>query len=144
MSEPARVALTEADVEAWINYASLCREVQGGTPLRISVAARVGVYRDIRTRFETATAAEQVAMASLGATWPQVERAWRLADYEGQQAWIAAAPLPGPMTGRSGDYARTIVQGDVTGHVQALEVHFGPFTATADLPMFPAEEPATP
>lgn len=142
-SETAHVALTESDVEAWIRYASLCREVQGGTPLRISVADRLGVYRTVQQRFEGGSTDEQVAMGALGSSWLQIQRAWILASYEEQQAWIADAPLPGPMTGSSVDYLRAIVTGDVAGHVRELERHFGPFTVQLDRPMFLDEDPTT-
>ncbi len=135
-SDEARVSLTEADVEGWIHYASLCREVQGGTPLRISVAGRVGAYRAIQDRFAKGSAEEQVAMAALGATWPQIRRAWLAADYETQQAWIADAPLPGPLEVDSIGYLKVIVASDVAAHVDTLRKHFGPFTAGPDRPMF--------
>jgi len=140
-SDAAKVSLTEADVEAWIRYASLCREVQGGTPLRISVADRVGVYRAIQERFAEGEPPEQRALASLGAVWLQIRRAWIRADYAEQQAWIGSAPLPGPMTATSSDYARAIVAGDVAGHVRTLTEHFGPFTIASDRPMFTSETP---
>jgi len=34
------LVLTESDIEGWISYASLCREVQQGGPLKLSVAHR--------------------------------------------------------------------------------------------------------
>lgn len=140
-SDEAAVSLTEADVEAWIGYASLCREVQGGTPLRISVADRVRVYRSIQARFKEASAPDQIAMAAIGPIWTKVKRAWPHATYDEQQAWIAAAPLPGPMTATSPEYAEAIVKADVAGHVAALRTHFGAFTGLADGPMFLTEDP---
>ncbi|MEN0063089.1 MAG: hypothetical protein AAGA48_13120 [Myxococcota bacterium] len=140
-ADKAQVSLTEADVEAWIRYASLCREVQGGTALRISVADRVGVYRAVQKRFDEGPADVQRALGALGAMWPQVERAWQRANYLEQQEWIGKAPLPGPMTATSSEYARTIVSGDVVGHVQTLRKEFGPFTVTQRAPMFLVEDP---
>ncbi|MEO0606305.1 MAG: hypothetical protein AAF211_33055 [Myxococcota bacterium] len=138
-SKGARLVLTEADVEGWIRYASLCREIQGGTALRISVADRVSAYRVIRERFAGATTVEQAAMAALGAAWPQIEQGWLSADYAAQQGFAGVAPLPGPLETNSIGYLAEIVGGDVTGHVAALETHFGPFTVTPDRPMFQAE-----
>ncbi|MEM6929094.1 MAG: hypothetical protein AAF602_19305 [Myxococcota bacterium] len=139
-SDGARIVLTEADVEGWIRYASLCREIQGGTALRISVADRVSAYRVIRERFAGASSDDQAAMAALGAAWPQIEEGWLSADYAAQQGFATTAPLPGPLETNSIGYLAAIVEGDVAGHVASLETHFGPFTVSADRPMFQAED----
>lgn len=142
-SAAAQVSLSESDVEGWIRYASLCREVQGGTPLRISVADRVRAYRAVKERFATGSVEVQVAMTALGAAWPRVEREWKMSGYGDQQAWILDAPLPGPLNTDSVGYLAAIVGGDVPGHVRSLEAHFGPFTLGSDEPMF-RQEDATP
>lgn len=122
-----RLALTEADIEAWIRYASLCREVQGGEPLRVSVADRVTVYRILMDRFDTGDRATQVALSGLGPHWSAIKDAWQAAPYEVQRAWIAAAPLPPPMIATSKGYLETLVAGDLGRHVQVLDEQLGPF-----------------
>ena len=44
-SEDHELVLTESDIEGWIFYTSLCREVQSAGPLRLSVADRRRVNR---------------------------------------------------------------------------------------------------
>lgn len=122
-----RLALTEVDVEGWIYYASLCREAQSAEPLRLSVADRVVIYRDVVTRFEGTDRAGRVAMTSLGAFWPSIKEAWSLADFEEQHAWIAKAPLPPPMVATSKGYFSALLDGDVEAHARALHESLGPF-----------------
>ncbi|MBX2796654.1 MAG: hypothetical protein KTR31_03260 [Myxococcales bacterium] len=122
-----RLALTEADIEAWINYASLCREAQQGGVLRVSVADRVAVYRMVRERFDDGDRETQVALASMGPVWEQVRTAWQLASYEEQQVWVQAAPLPPPMTATSLGYAEALFTGDVVRHASVLQGALGPF-----------------
>jgi hypothetical protein len=125
-----RLALTEADVEGWIRYASLCREAQGGIPLRISVADRVAVYRMLVDRFATGTRADRIALSAVGGWWVQTDKAWAAASYDEQRGWIGAAPLPPPMTATSLGYAEAVFQGDVAAHARVLVESFGPFRPT--------------
>lgn len=121
-----QLALTEADIEAWIRYGSLCREVQGAGVLRISVADRVGVYSTIGDRWNFGTKLDRVALASLGPYWPHVQDNWQAASYEKQQAWAAAAPLPPPMTATSLGYLQAILEGDLPGHASSIHGKLGP------------------
>lgn len=131
-----QLALTEMDIEGWIHYASLCREVQGGGPLRLSVADRVQVYRMVQTAFEEGTRAEQLALLAVGPYWAQIREGWQMASYERQQAWIAAAPLPPPMTATSLGYVEALLQGDLRRHVDVLHRKIGPFTMVRGRPVF--------
>lgn len=140
--EASKLALTEADMEAWIHFASLCREIQGGSGLRISVSDRVAVYRMIRERFEAGSRDEKVALSHLGAVWPAVMQAWPAASYETQQRFVSAAPLPPPMTATSLGYAEAVFEGDVVRYVAALTEALGPFTMSTQGPMFQVEVPA--
>lgn len=122
-----RLALTEADFEGWIRYASLCREAQGASALRISVADRVAVYAMLTDRFSTATREERIAMSAIGGYWPQIREAWKRAPYDEQRSWIAAAPLPPPMTATSLGYVEALFRGDVAAHARIVIEHLGPF-----------------
>ena len=122
------LALTESDIEAWILYGSLCREVQGGGVLRISVADRVSVYSMARERWRNGSRTDRIALASLGPVWSQVRDRWQGAGFETQQAWIQAAPLPPPMTASSLGYLEAILSGDLVGHAATLHGQLGPFT----------------
>lgn len=127
-SDADRLVLPEADVEAWIGFVSLLREVQGGGALRLAVADRVGVYREIVARWEGGTVDERVAFLVLGASWPEVKARWQAASYDAQQGWIAAAPLPPPMTEDSRGYLAAVTRdADVVRHVEVLEQRLGPF-----------------
>ncbi len=127
-----RLVLTERAIEGWIRYASLCREVQGGGGLRVSISDRVRIYRDLGDRFEHGTREEQLALAAMGPFWPQLEQAWGAASYQDQQAWIAEAPLPPPMVATSLGYAQQVFEGDVAKHVHVMNVHFGPMNVGLD------------
>lgn len=123
-----RLVLPEADVEAWIGFVSLLREVQGGGPLRLAVADRVGVYRQIVARWEGGTVDDRVAFLALGASWPEAKARWQAASYDAQQGWIAVAPLPPPMTEDSRGYLAAVTRdADVVRHVEVLEQRLGPF-----------------
>ncbi len=129
-----RLAMTEGDVEGWIYYASLCREVQGGTPLLLSVADRVSAYRVVRERWEASDRASRVAMAAVGPFWRNTRDRWTMASYDKQQAWIRAAPLPPPMTATSLGYLEGLMQhASPATHVQALHDTLGPLTP--DVPL---------
>lgn len=123
-----QLALTETDIEGWIRYISLCREAQGTQPLRLSIADRVTTYEMMVEVFGGSTREGQIAMASMGAFWPEVRHRWAVASYEDQQAWIAAAPLPPPMEASSLGYAEAVARGDLVRHARTLQHHIGPFT----------------
>jgi hypothetical protein len=126
--DDSKLALTEADVEGWITYASLCRQVQGGGVLKISVADRVTAYRMVIDRFEYGDRNEKLALVAIGPFWHQIKERWQASPYERQQAWIGAAPLPPPMTSSSLGYLEAILQGDVAKHAATLHDVLGPFS----------------
>lgn len=121
-----QLVLTEMDVEGWIRYASLAREVQGGEPLRVSMADRVSIYRTVRTRWAELDAAGKIGLVSFGAFWPAVRSRWLAASYERQQGWIHAAPLPPPMTGTSTAYVEALTAGSPAAHARAFHAALGP------------------
>lgn len=121
-----RLAVTESDLEAWIRYASLCREAQGAGVLRVSVGDRVTVYRTLIERFDTGDRATQVAVVGFGSVWDEVRDRWMAASYDRQQSWIAAAPLPPPMVASSMGYADAVFQGDLPGHARSVHDVLGP------------------
>ncbi len=141
-SAERKLALTEADIEAWLRYGSLCREAQQGGTLRISVADRVSVYRMIQDRFDAGTRADQVALSSMGPAWNRVPDAWSLASYNKQQAWISEAPLPPPMTATSLGYASALFEGDVARHASVLHELLGPFLVGTGGPSLALEVPS--
>jgi hypothetical protein len=126
VDDDERLVLTEMDVEGWIRYASLCREVQGGGAVSASVASRVAIYSEITDRFGVLDRSGKVAMTAVGPFWTSVRLAWQAASYERQQAWITAAPLPPPMTATSLAYVTEVVEGDVEQHVRILHEQLGP------------------
>jgi hypothetical protein len=121
-----RLALSEMDIEGWLRYCSLAREVQGGGVLRLSVADRVTAYHVVRDRWKEADRAGKVALTAVGPFWSDVRARWAAASYEEQQAWIRAAPLPPPMTATSIGYVEALTEGDVVAHVRALHERLGP------------------
>jgi len=123
-----QLALAESDIEGWLTYASLCREVQGGGVLKVSVADRVSAYRVLVDRFDGATREERLALASIGPFWQQIRDRWQASSYERQQAWIGKAPLPPPMTATSLGYLQAIVDGPVVTHADTLHEVLGPFS----------------
>jgi len=127
-----QLALTESDIEGWIRYASLCREVQGGDALRLSVADRATAYHRLIARFEKGNRAEQVAMVTIGAGWNDLRERWQAAPFEQQQAWISAAPLPPPMTTDSIGYFTAIVDSNPVSHAMALDEVFGRLELSSD------------
>jgi len=139
-SEGDRYLLTEMDIEGWIFYASLCREVQGASPLRLSVADRVQVYRMVEERFELGDDERRRALTSVGPFWYQVKEAWARASYAKQREWVEEAPLPPPMEATSLGYFEAVVDGDIPGHASALHSVFGPLGLSAKEPFFTAED----
>ncbi len=117
--------LTEVDIEGLLRLASLCREAQGGTPLRISIADRVSLYQLVRDRFRSGDASQRSAMLSVGPFWPDIRIGWQMASYEVQQRWIASAPLPPPMVTDSAGYVAAVLDGDLAGIVLALHDALG-------------------
>lgn len=126
VDEGDEIALTEMDVEGWIRFASLCREVQGGTPLKLSIADRVPAYRAVTQRFEAGPTADRMGIVSLGGGWMWLARTWQTASFERQQAWMGTAPLPGPMTTNSLGYLQAITAGSPAAHATAVEIALGP------------------
>jgi len=120
------VALTESDIEGWILYASLCREVQGASVLRISVADRLAIYASIQDRWEMGTPTDRIALTAVGPFWHQVIENWQSASYQEQQSWASSAPLPPPMTATSLGYLGAIVEGELVGHAAVLHSELGP------------------
>ena len=127
-NDEEKLALTEADVEAWIRYASLCRQVQGAGTLRVSVADRVGVYRLVIDRFEQGDRNDKLGLVSLGPFWEQIDTRWNASPYERQQKWIGAAPLPPAMTSDSMGYLEAILAGDLAAHAATMHDVMGPFS----------------
>jgi hypothetical protein len=121
-----RLVLTEADIEGWISYASLAREVQSGGPLKLSVAQREKLYRSMRTRYREATREEKIALSAVGPFWQRITTRWRSASYDEQQAWAQRAPLPPPMTSSSLGYAEAIFEMPVAPAARALHSAFEP------------------
>jgi len=123
-----KLVLTEMDIEGWIFYASLCREVQSGGAITMSVGSRVGIYNDVRERFDYAGRDEQIAMTAMGPFWAGVKVAWADASYERQQAWVAAAPLPPPMNATSMGYLGSVLESDLARHAHVLHEQLGPLS----------------
>lgn len=115
-----RLVLTETDIEGFIRFASLCREVQGGGAMRLSVADRVTVYRTVTERFDAADRDDQLGIVALGALWGAARDAWKAAPFERQQAWIQTAPLPPPMTATSLGYLEAVLDAGPARHARAL------------------------
>ncbi len=136
-----KLALAEADVEGWIRYASLCREAQGGTGLRISVSDRVGVYTMLQERFRSGTRADRVGLVAMGPFWDQVAGRWKAASFSTQQTWIQEAPLPPPMTATSLGYGEAVFNGPVGQHAAVLHETLGPFQLAGNAPAFPESRP---
>lgn len=120
------MALTESDIEGFLHLASLLRELQGGGPLRLSVADRQELYRDISDQFLVGSENDRAALVAIGPFWQGVTASWRSASYEQQQAFARAAPLPPPMEGTSKDYVRAVLQSDLPALVRALHQVLGP------------------
>ena len=79
-------------------------------------------------RFEAGSRDERLALVSLGPFWGQIQERWQAVPYERQQKWIAAAPLPPPMTATSLGYLQAVVEGSVVQHVASVHDVLGPFS----------------
>ena len=119
--------LTEMDIEGWIRLASLCREVQGAGPLRVSIADRETIYREMRARFRLLDHDQQLAVISVGPFWKGVQSRWQSASYVEQQAWIQTTPLPPPMTSTSLGYFQGVQELNPRRMADALHSNLGPF-----------------
>jgi hypothetical protein len=126
VDDTQRLVLTEMDVEGWIRYASLCREVQGGGALRVSVSDRVTVYGEVQARFDEGDRARKISMTAMGPYWTSTRLRWQESSYEEQRRWIDAAPLPPPMTATSLGYVAALLDGSITAHVTTLHDQLGP------------------
>ncbi|MBT3221587.1 MAG: hypothetical protein HN348_21105 [Proteobacteria bacterium] len=126
-SDAEELALTEMDIEGWIFYSSLCREVQGAGPLNLSVSDRVVLYRDLRQHFDEGNRRQKVALLAMGPYWRHIRSRWQSASYEEQQGWIKKAPLPPPMTENSLGYAQALLKSDLASHTDILHTTLGPF-----------------
>ena len=125
-SDSEKLALTEMDIEGWIRLGSLCREVQGGSSLKMSIASREQVYRFLRTEFSALPRKEQLGRVAIGPFWPSVEQRWQAASYEQQQAWIRVTPLPPPMTASSLAYMEAVLELSPSDMSAALHKSLGP------------------
>lgn len=123
--EANRLVLSEMDVEGWLKYASLCREVQGADPLRLSVSDRVVLYHAVVDHFEGHTRDEQLAVLSMGPIWPSLKAIWPQVSYDQQQRWVEVAPLPPPMRATSLGYAEVLLDSDLSLHAEALHGGMG-------------------
>jgi hypothetical protein len=121
-----RLAVTEMDIEGFIRFGSLCREVQDGGPLRISIADRLHINGVVEDHFHTGNRLQKVAILSIGSMFWALRDRWAVATYADQQAWVRAAPLPAPMTGTSVEYLDALLAGDVLGHAHAMHAILGP------------------
>jgi len=126
-SDEEKLALTEMDIEGWIRLASLCREVQGGTPLKMSVASSEQIYRTLSAEFDGLKRDDQLGRVAVGPFWPEVEAHWKSASYEQQQAWIRVTPLPPPMTATSRAYVDAVLELPPGKMSDVLHQVLGPF-----------------
>lgn len=128
-----RLVLTEVDIEGWMRFASLCRELQSAPPLRVSIADRVTVYKLVVEAFARAPRAGKIGLVALGGSWPELEQRWPAVSYEQQQRWATRAPLPPPMEATSLAYVEALAATDPAGMASAL------FAGVGDLPQRPAD-----
>jgi len=125
----AQRVLTEPAIEAWIRYISLCRQVQGGGSLNLSVSDRAKIYGVFKDRFLNGDASEREATVGFGPYWPEMEAAWQAARYTKQQQWIAEAPLPPPVTSTSLGYVEWFLDhGRLKDHVVTFHRVLGPLS----------------
>ena len=121
-----RLVLSESDIEGFLRYASLCREVQAGGPLRLSIADRGLVYQALVKRFREGTSQDRTSMLAIGAGFWAARGEWAAASYDRQHEFSVGAPLPPSMTATSVDYALAIVAGDLPAHAANLHATLGP------------------
>lgn len=128
-----RLVLTEADIEGWMRFASLCREQQGAPPLKTSIADRVTVYKLVIEAFDRPGRAGKLGLIALGGAWPAVEARWPSVSYEQQQRWVQRAPFPPPMEATSLGYVEALAATDWAFMAESL------FLGLGDLPQQPAD-----
>lgn len=129
-SDEERLVLGESDIEGFLRYASLCREVQGGGPLRLSIGDRGLVYQALIKRFREGTALDRSSILAIGAGFWAARGDWKAASYDRQREFAVGAPFPPPMTVTSVDYALAIVAGDLPAHAANLHATLGPLSIT--------------
>lgn len=134
-SDEERLVLSESDIEGFLRYASLCREVQSGGPLRLSIGDRGVVYQALVKRFNEGTIQDRTSMLAIGAGYWALKDEWTTASYDRQREFAVGAPLPPPMTVTSVDYTLAIVAGDLPAHAANLHATLGP------LAILPASTP---
>jgi len=126
-SDEQELALTEMDIEGWIRFGSLCREVQGGTPLRISLANREHIYHQMSRSFDTLQRSDQIGRVGIGMFWDAITLRWQSASYERQQSWIRVAPLPPAMNATSRAYMDAVMELPSGRSAEVLHSVLGPF-----------------
>lgn len=126
-SDEQELALTEMDIEGWIRFGSLCREVQGGSPLRISIANREHIYRQMSRRFDTLKRSDQIGRVGIGMFWDAITLRWQSASYERQQSWVRVAPLPPAMNATSRAYMEAVMELPPGRSAEVLHEVLGPF-----------------
>lgn len=114
--DTTKLALGEADLEAWIRYASLCNEVQGHGPLSLSIAQREAMYRTLKQRFATQGRDEQLALLALAPFWDDVRARWQAAPAAQQQHWLNQLPLSAP----AGGSCEQLLSAPLHAHAAAL------------------------
>lgn len=121
-----KLVLTESDIEGWVRYASLCAEASQRSPLKISVADRVGIYSDEKDKFLAADRPTKIAILTVGALWTTLHDAWPGVTYEQQQRWTAKAEFPPAMDATSLAYLDALLATDPASHASAITAAFGP------------------
>jgi hypothetical protein len=121
-----RLVLTESDIEGWVRYGSLCGEAQQRGSLKISVADRVGIYSDEKTRFLQADRPTKLSILTVGAFWTTLHDAWPGVSYDQQQEWTSKGVFPPPMEATSLGYLDALLDTDPNAHATAIIEAFGP------------------
>jgi hypothetical protein len=127
-SDTEQLALTEMDIEGWVSLGSLCREVQGGSPLRLSIASREQLYHVMSREFDSLERGDQLGRVAVGPFWLSVAERWQAASYDQQQAWIRVTPMPPPMTATSRAYMEAVLQLPPKKKSETLHRVLGPFS----------------
>lgn len=127
-SDEERVVLAESDIEGFLRYASLCREVQAGGALRLSISDRSVVYTALVKRFTEGTPDDRTAILAIGSGFWAAKGAWTDASYDVQQEFAHGAPLPPPMNATSVAYTLAIAAGDLPAHAANLHATLGPLS----------------
>jgi hypothetical protein len=120
------LALTETDIEGWIQFASLAHEVRGKGPITLSIANKADIYRMTAERFSQGDRAEKIALTSLGVVWPEVVKRWKAAPYAKQQRLIQAAAWPDIGEASSLAFVEAVIEGDLVTNAAAVHAVLGP------------------